>query len=171
MKLSRLRPDRRSGLHSRSDSDSRSGSHRRSRHHGPLAALALSALPLAVLPMTAWPAELDLRIDNIKPGGELMIAIYGSAADYRKAAVKEIKVPARDNPTSVPIALGAGDYAIALYHDRNGNGKLDSNLLGVPTEPYGFSGDARERMGPATWEQAKFSVPVNGGAITVRLSD
>ena len=147
------------------------GLHRQGFRRKVLPVFALPVLALVALPLTAWPAELDLKIENVKPGGDLMIAVYGSAADYRKAAVKEIKVPARSDPTAVPIALDAGDYAIALYHDRNGNGKLDSNLLGIPTEPYGFSGSAGQQMGPATWEQAKFSVAASGGTITVRLSD
>ena len=151
--------------------DPRFSVHRQGLYRKTLAGLALPALALAALPLAARSAELDLKVENVKPGGDLMIAVYGSAADYRKAAVKEIKVSAGDNPASVHIALDAGDYAIALYHDRNGNGKLDSNLLGVPTEPYGFSGDARNLMGPATWEQAKFSLAASGGTATVRLSD
>jgi uncharacterized protein (DUF2141 family) len=98
--------------------------------------------------------------------------VYGSQADYRKTAVKEIKVAAAGDPVAIQITgLAPGDYAIALYHDRNGNEKLDSNLMGIPTEPYGFSGTARNLMGPATWEQAKFSLPAEGSAVNVRLSD
>jgi uncharacterized protein (DUF2141 family) len=43
--------------------------------------------------------------------------------------------------------------------------------MGIPTEPYGFSGSNRDLMGPATWEQARFAVGSDGATVTVRLSD
>ena len=157
-------------LRSGSRPDARSGLRREAFFRPILPALVLAGA-FVTLPLAARSAELDLTVDNVKPGGALRIAVYGSAADYRKTAVKELQVPASGNPVSVRIALDPGDYAIALYHDRNGNGTLDSNLLGIPTEPYGFSGNARNLMGPATWEQAKFGLAAGGGAVMVKLSD
>lgn len=48
--------------------------------------------------------------------------------------------------------LPAGKYAIAVYHDENKNSKLDKNLVGMPTEIYGFSNNAR-----ATFSAPEFS--------------
>src|SRR5690606_37613482 len=98
---------------------------------------------------------------------------FATADDFRKTAIREAKAPASGNPVVIRIAgLAAGDYAIALYHDRNGNQKLDSNLLGIPTEPYGFSVAAgRNLAGPASWEQARFKLPPDGYSISIRLSD
>jgi len=143
-----------------------------SKHSIP-AALLLVILPAAALPTPAWSSDLELRVENVKsPDGDLRVAVYGTPAEYRKSAVKEIKVAAAGAPVPIRITgLAAGDYAIALFHDRNGNEKLDSNLMGVPIEPYGFSGTERNLMGPATWEQAKFSVAADGAAVTVKLSD
>ncbi len=36
--------------------------------------------------------------------------------------------------------ISPGTYALAVIHDENGNGKLDTNWVGIPTEGYGFSG-------------------------------
>ena len=49
-----------------------------------------------------------------------------------------------------------GTYAIKLYHDKNGNGKLDTNFMRIPKEPYGFSNNARGKFGPTKWDGAKF---------------
>jgi len=49
-----------------------------------------------------------------------------------------------------------GTYAIKLYHDKNGNGELDTNFMGVPQEKYGFSNNASGLLGPAKWDDAKF---------------
>jgi uncharacterized protein (DUF2141 family) len=132
------------------------------------------ALPaLAALPIAAWAADLDLKIDNVKePLGELRVGVFGSEGDYRKTAVKEVKAPATGGSVSIRIpGLGAGEYAITIFHDRNANQKLDSNMLGMPKEPYGFSGSGANLTGPATWEQAKFNIATDGGSVTVRLSD
>ena len=50
----------------------------------------------------------------------------------------------------------AGVYAISVVHDENGNGKLDTNLIGMPKEGVGASNDAKSKTGPPKWAQAKF---------------
>ena len=46
-----------------------------------------------------------------------------------------------------------GSYSIKVFHDENGNSKLDKDILGVPTERYGFSNNARGRFGPPPFQQ------------------
>ena len=43
----------------------------------------------------------------------------------------------------------AGPFAISVFHDEDSDGELNSAALGIPSEPYGFSGDARDLFGPA----------------------
>jgi len=64
--------------------------------------------------------------------------------------------------------LGAGRYAVAVYQDENRNGKLDKNFLGMPTEPYGFSNDARGSMGPPSFDAAAVDIAATP-KITVSL--
>jgi uncharacterized protein (DUF2141 family) len=51
----------------------------------------------------------------------------------------------------------AGRYAISLFHDENGNGRLDKALM-IPSEGYGFSRDAPVVMGPPSFAEAAFVV-------------
>lgn len=51
-----------------------------------------------------------------------------------------------------------GEYSIAVYHDWNSNDKLDTNILGIPNEPYGFSNNARSKWGPPKYEIAQFEL-------------
>lgn len=53
-------------------------------------------------------------------------------------------------------SLAPGEYAIRIIHDVNGNGDLDANFVGMPTEPYAFSNNAKGSFGPAKWEDARF---------------
>ena len=43
-------------------------------------------------------------------------------------------------------------------HDVNGNDALDSNIVGMPTEPYGFSNNAQGSFGPPAWQDARFAL-------------
>ena len=54
--------------------------------------------------------------------------------------------------------LSEGKYAIAIYHDENKNGKLDKNYLGVPTEVYGFSNNARRTFSAPSFEEAQINL-------------
>jgi uncharacterized protein (DUF2141 family) len=52
--------------------------------------------------------------------------------------------------------IPTGTYALAVIHDENMNGKLDTNLLGVPKEGYGFSNDVKAVRGAPTFSDASF---------------
>jgi uncharacterized protein (DUF2141 family) len=58
-----------------------------------------------------------------------------------------------------------GVYAISAFHDENDNGKLDTNLIGIPTEDWCTSRNARGTLGPPSFEDAKFSF--RGGLVTL----
>lgn len=147
----------------------------RARFHPLIAAVAVAWIGLAgsVTSVAAQAATVEVTIENVKStDGSLLIAVYDNADDYRKKAVKELKIPAVTPAATLSLAdLAPGDCAITLFHDRNGNGKIDSNLFGIPTEPYGFSGNPKNLMSPATWEQSRFSVTNNGARLPIRLSD
>lgn len=49
-----------------------------------------------------------------------------------------------------------GIYGISAYHDENKNGKLDTNVVGMPIEDYGASRDARATFSAPSFEDAKF---------------
>lgn len=49
-----------------------------------------------------------------------------------------------------------GVYGVSAYHDENKNGKLDTNLVGMPVEDYCASRDARETFSAPSFEKAKF---------------
>ncbi len=53
-------------------------------------------------------------------------------------------------------AIPPGTYALAVVHDENSNGKLDANWLGIPTEGYGFSNNAKALLGTPSFAAASF---------------
>ena len=64
--------------------------------------------------------------------------------------------------------LPAGIYGMKAVHDVNGNGKMDTNPFGMPTEPFAFSNNAVGNMGPAKWDRARFEVS-GATAQTIRI--
>ena len=66
------------------------------------------------------------------------------------------------NSASVTYSnLVKGNYAVAVFHDRNKDGVLNTNLFGVPTEEYGFSNNARNTFSAPSFSAASFSVSAN----------
>ncbi len=62
-----------------------------------------------------------------------------------------------------------GRYAVSLGHDENGNGELDKNVVGLPTEGWGVSNDAPARLAPPRYDEAAFDFGGNRKLIVVTL--
>ena len=88
--------------------------------------------------------------------------------DYGKTAVATLQVGADGETVGFQLCgLRTGVVAIRLFQDINGNGKLDTNAFGIPSEPYGASGKPPAFSAP-TWETTQ--VPVDGKPVVVKLS-
>jgi uncharacterized protein (DUF2141 family) len=116
-------------------------------------------------PAPARPARstVTVKIQGLRHDrGTIFVALY----DNRRAfAAKQGQV---HGTTIRPRNRGAlvvfdnvlpGKYALAFFQDENGNQKLDTNLLGIPTEGFGFSRDAMGKVGPPTFEAAALDIP------------
>ncbi len=114
---------------------------------------------------------LSVHIDDVKAAqGTVMISLFNAADTFMKKPVASQALPAlKEGVTAVFTDLPEGEYALAAYHDANGNGKLDMNLMGIPIEPYAFSNNAMGQMGPPTFAQAKFALPAGGADLRVSL--
>ena len=64
--------------------------------------------------------------------------------------------------------VAPGRYAVMVTHDENGNGKLDTNMIGMPVEGYGFSNNPKVMRKP-TFDEAVFEVGADGASINVEL--
>jgi uncharacterized protein (DUF2141 family) len=141
-------------------------------------------LILSILPVNA--SELRITVEGIRsPHGTILIGLYDSLETFTRAielsdkdgflndpsrfAAVALKANAAMKSAVVLTNLDPGQYAIILFHDENGNGKLDKNALGVPTEPYGFSNNVRGFLGPPAFEEAIMEVNVGDKAVHIAL--
>lgn len=137
------------------------------------AALALLP-PLAVSNAggMAQAAELTVAVSGVISGkGRIYIALHRAAAGVKFPDMKGAVAGAWRNAKkggfkATFTGLDPGRYAVNGFHDTNGNGDLDTNLLGIPTEGYGFGNGAAGSFGPPGFKAASVAV---AGETAVRL--
>ena len=106
--------------------------------------------------------KLSIHISGIsKIKGSLFIAVFRATDDFPvfgkqfKGIIKEVEGKSQNyNFDNLP----EGEYALAIYQDVNRNKILDKNLLGIPTEIYGFSNNARRTFSAPSFQEAKFKL-------------
>ena len=107
-----------------------------------------------------------------KQGAILGVLVDSEAAyDGKAAPVRPLMVTAdKAEVAAIVDGLAPGTYAIKLFHDVDGDGKMSTNPFGMPVEPFAFSNNAQGNMGPAKWADAKFEVKAgaNTHSITIK---
>ena len=105
-------------------------------------------------------SNLTLLFQGIeRTGGTVRLAMYNSKADFmveEKAMLYNFNVDRKGTLEVVIENLPIGSHAFAVFLDENNNMVLDKNLMGVPTEPYGFSKTPPSKWRLPTWEEAVF---------------
>lgn len=107
-----------------------------------------------------------------KREGVVLCAVFDSKAAYdaNEGPVRTILLPAAEGNFSATFGgLPPGRYAVKSFHDRDANGKMRFNPLGMPLEPYGFSNNARAPFGPPSWRAASFEVKPGANSQAIRL--
>jgi uncharacterized protein (DUF2141 family) len=102
--------------------------------------------------------------------GHALLALCASAEDFdsRDRALRYGKVKPADGSAVFSFEdLPAGEYAIKVFQDADGDQELDVGLFG-PEEAYGFSNGARGTFGPPSWQDARFRFA--GGDETVEIT-
>ncbi len=126
--------------------------------------LAIAALALLAAG-SASAEDLTLNLTTRTSGGTLAVAVYRDADSFRRGegAIATRIVPRAGPVTAVTLrGLAPGRYAVAAFHDTDGNGDLTLWPFGLPKEAYGFSNDARGQFGPPAFDQAAFELPAGG---------
>ena len=129
----------------------------------------LIALLLTSVGLRAAAEDLTVEVRHVAPnGGPVMVALYDKSEDFpspQKGLTGQVIDAQADSAVATFHGLAAGRYAVAVYQDLNRNGKFDKNFLGLPTEPYGFSKNARGSFGPPTFEAAAVDIPATSRVV------
>ena len=123
----------------------------------------MTAVGLALFAHTATAATLHVEIDGLRNDeGVVQLALFRTADGYPRRSERAARTATiRADATGVQVTfedLPPGTWALAVLHDENVNGRLDTNLLGVPLEGIGASREATRRMGEPRFEHARFEL-------------
>jgi uncharacterized protein (DUF2141 family) len=139
-------------------------------------AIASASSAAAQADCTGPPSAVRLQVivEQVRSAAGL-IAVTLYADDSRRflahhGSLYVGRVPARAGTTRVCIYLPTpGTYALAVYHDADGNRSFNRNLIGMPAEGYGFSNNAPATFGLPSFGRVRITVPRTGMGTSVRL--
>jgi len=137
------------------------------------AVLMFANLPDIAFSQSSCPG-IHVKILNIRNStGTVACALFespvGFPTEFLHSATNIMVIKIRGKQARCDFEdIAPGTYALAVIHDENMNGKLDTNWLGVPTEGYGFSNDTKTLLGAPSFSAAGFSY--NGQNVDLTIS-
>ena len=131
---------------------------------------AVTALLLIALPSNA--ANLTVTVEQVRNSrGEIRFAIFDIPSEFPQGNELYSKhIPAQLGIVTIRFYnLSPGAYAIAIHHDENSDGEMNTNFIGLPKEGYGFSNDAKVIFSPPVFEAAAFFMNLDDKSIRLRV--
>ncbi|HYE51518.1 MAG TPA: DUF2141 domain-containing protein [Azospirillaceae bacterium] len=121
---------------------------------------------------SAQAAQVTVTVSNAVAGrGEIRASIFDGAAAFDKGddPVAAVRLRVHGEGGTFAFDLPEGRYVVRVFQDIDRDGKLGTNMLGIPSEPFGFSNDAMGTMGPPSFDQAVVAVGAEPTAIRINL--
>ena len=143
------------------------------RHSGYFVVFS-AAVCMLLTPIASHAADLTVIVNNVQQDdGQIMLGLFNSADGFPKTISQSSATPAKERNTAGQVlliirGLSPGQYAASTYHDLDSNSKLSTNMMGVPTEPYGFSNNARGMFGPPSFKDA--AITIGNDDLTIEIA-
>jgi uncharacterized protein (DUF2141 family) len=113
-------------------------------------------------------SNLTVRVTGIRnANGKISLALFRDSVFVERRFV-EIDANTLTAQT-VFVNLPRGIYSVNVFHDENMNGKMDTNLFGMPVEGYGFSNNPAKRMGKPGFDETNFQLNPPEAAIEIKM--
>ena len=91
--------------------------------------------------------------------GKVKVGLYNVEANFLKETYLAITSEIQDLKATVQFKdLPVGEYAVSIYHDEDNDGKLKTGVFGIPKEDVACSNNAKGKMGPPKYADAKFTI-------------
>lgn len=107
--------------------------------------------------------SINITVNNVKSSkGIIKVCIFNTEKDFPEKtnlAVKCVNTTATKGVMQIKIeGIASGNYAIAVHHDENSDGKFNTNFFGIPKEASGASNGAKGKMGPPKYSDAVIAI-------------
>ncbi|WOH37803.1 DUF2141 domain-containing protein [Thalassotalea fonticola] len=119
----------------------------------------LAILAALFVTSNAGAGEIEFNISGVNDdSSKLYIQLFNGEKNYQAGNPESATMTkaVAGKATITFNNLPKGDYALRFFHDQNNNGKLETNLFGMPVEGYGFSNNAKPNFGPVSYSEIKF---------------
>ncbi len=131
----------------------------------------IAITPTAGTPVVQTP--LTLIITNLASDtAPVIVGVYGTKNKFPdpKDQLKEYKFKPHGKKLTTKITdLKFDTYALAIYQDVNSNGKIDKDLIGIPTEPYAFSNNYKPTVKAPGFDNCKFQYDSIANTVTMNM--
>ncbi len=119
-------------------------------------------------------SPVKLMVAGVEPnGGPIRVAVFTAENEFpnHETAAHKVVLPGVSETVEGEVnQMPSGPVAIAAFQDLNNDGILNRSSFGIPSEPYGFSNNARGQMGPPSFSQAQVPVGKNSAVIPISLT-
>ncbi|MDC8755450.1 DUF2141 domain-containing protein [Erythrobacter sp. sf7] len=138
------------------------------------AAVLAAALATGLAASPAMAGEVVITVTDLRSTKGVVRACMTTREDVFPKCIKDpashrTVVPAGEKVEIRFTGVKPGNYAIALLHDENDNGKADRALGMMPKEGYGFSRDAPVKMAPPKFNDAVFTQGEGTNRMTIKM--
>jgi uncharacterized protein (DUF2141 family) len=118
--------------------------------------------------------KLEIQITEAKSDkGMIRILIFSKAngfPDEPETALKSYSIPPKNKACTLSINdLAPGTYAVSVIHDEDGNGKLSFNMVGYPSEKFGFSNNPKVYFSAPSFDKAAFELKSENKQVQIIL--
>jgi uncharacterized protein (DUF2141 family) len=133
-----------------------------------------AALATAFGLIPAHAAPLQVTVAGVRNAqGKINICVFDTDLDFPDCSANPViisrRLPATLGHMRFDFDVPPGLHAVSVLHDENDNGRIDTNIFGVPREGGGVSNDPTPRWGPPRFADAVFRLPPEGGQIVISM--
>lgn len=117
--------------------------------------------------------EVVVRVSGLSETlGQVGCSLFGGAAGFPmdNTSARNLWLPADAKGVTCRFNdVPEGTYAVSIGHDVNGNKRVDTNFIGLPTEQWGVSNNARPTLRAPRFDEASFKVAADAKDVVIDI--
>jgi uncharacterized protein (DUF2141 family) len=134
---------------------------------------SLLALLLVAAATGGQAAEVVVRVSGLsEPLGQVGCSLFAGAGGFPmdNASARNLWLPAEAKGVTCRFNdVPEGHYSVSVGHDLNGNKRVDTNFIGLPTEQWGVSNNARPTLRAPRFDEAAFKVAADAKDVVIDI--
>jgi len=137
---------------------------------------SIVALALLGAPQVAFAEDLSVQLDGLRNArGNVVVCVWNAASEFpdcekgKPFARQSIAAASAAKSPIVFKDIAPGTIAVSVFHDENGNNRMDTNFIRMPLEGVGLSNNPKMGFGPPKYRSSTFT-PRPGGVVRIKMT-